>query len=340
MSLGENRKFSAAHVAYNLLNVGPNPTQEQIRVFEDISITLRTSNGTFRTTFGKRFEDVDAAALKWIKNLFPDLALLSVQDRAVSHGLTAKEFADRIFKNFPEAQFEASDLLLGLVELSLDETGEVFVTEQSGTALQYIKPPFVVALHHPEPLRFPVNRWVASRARRRFQGLNLPEGWTKTTGGAGYKVRPISYIHPEVRKLTDQNPHFQFRVRSVFDRTPAACHVLRTMNIFNRAYFSEKQLVEGAAAVHESLQPGGLWIVGRTLEEDLSNHATFLHRKQTGWGSSGAYWQGIGNGSRCARLVLRYRSLRPAGLVSLPARGPEWGGPELRLLRIGRRRPA
>jgi hypothetical protein len=300
LSLGEKRKFSAAHVAYNLLNVGPDPTQEQIRVFEDISITLRTSNGTFRTTFGKRFEDVDAVALRWIKKLYPQLAHLSAQDRAVSHGLTSKEFAELLFQNFAEVDFEASDVLLGLIELSIEETGEVFVTEQNGTPLQYIKAPFVVALHHREPMRYPVNRWVASRARRRFRSLNLPEGWTKTAGGSGYKVRPISYIHPEVRKLADHNPHFQFRMRSVFDRTPAACHVLRTMNIFNRAYFSEQQMADGAAAVHESLQPGGLWIVGRTLEEDLSNHATFLQRKQSGW----EVLERIGKGSEMEPVAL------------------------------------
>jgi hypothetical protein len=59
-------------------------------------------------------------------------------------------------------------------------------------------------------------------------------------------------------------------------------------------------MADGAAAVHESLQPGGLWIVGRTLEEDLSNHATFLQRKQSGW----EVLERIGKGSEMEPVAL------------------------------------
>jgi hypothetical protein len=299
LAIGERRRFSGAHVAYNLLDVGTHPSPEQIRVFEDISCTLRTSNGTFRTTFRNRFEDVNAVAMRWIKELHPDRHNISVQDRAVSHGLTAKEFAEQVFQTYPDAEFEASDLLLSLVELSLDN-GDIYIVEQDGTPLQYIRAPFVVSVHHPEPLRYPLNRWVSAKARRRFQNLSLPQGWTKTTGGPGFKVRQIPYIHPEARALTAKNPRFQFRIRSVFDRTPEACQVLRTMNIFNRSYFTPEQLADGAAAVHESLTPDGLWIVGRTLEEDLSNHAAFLRRKNTGW----ELLDRVGSGSEIEEIVL------------------------------------
>jgi hypothetical protein len=54
-------------VAYNLLaDVGDNPTPKSILLFEDICFTLRTSNGTFRTTFRNRFPDLDAIANQWI----------------------------------------------------------------------------------------------------------------------------------------------------------------------------------------------------------------------------------------------------------------------------------
>jgi hypothetical protein len=276
------RRYSAAHVAYNLLDVGEHPNPAQIRVFEDVSFTLRTSNGTFRTTFRNRFVEVDKASLRWIRQFFPGGTRLRVQDRAVSHGLTSKEFAEQIFSVYPGALYEASDLLLGLVELKLD-SGEIYVAEQDGTPLQYIKPPFVVGLYHREPRRYPLNRWVAARAKRRLGELNLPKDWTRTGGGPGFKVRPIPYIHPEAMALSRANPNFSFRERSVFDRTPGACQVLRTMNIFNRAYFSEQQLADGVAAVFDSLEPGGLWIVGRTLEEDFSNHVTFLRRSGSAW---------------------------------------------------------
>jgi hypothetical protein len=295
----EQRRHSGAHVAYNLLNVGEHPTPEQIQIFEDISFTLRTSNGTFRTTFRNRFAQVDQAALRWIQRIFPEESHLRIQDRAVSHGLTAKEFAEVVFAAYPEADYEASDLLLNLAELSLD-SGEIYIAEEGGVALQYLKAPFAVSVHHPEPLRYPMNRWISSRARRRFDALHLPKGWTTTTGGAGYKVRTIPYIHPEALALSRSKPNFHFIARSVFDRTEGSCHVLRTMNIFNSAYFSAAQLSEGVAAAWNSVSPGGLWIVGRTLEEDLTNHVSFLRRTPTDW----EVLERIGDGSEMERFAV------------------------------------
>jgi hypothetical protein len=308
------RRFSGAHVAYNLLSVGEQPSTEQIRMFEDVSFTLRTSNGTFRTTFRNRFEDVDKVALQWLGKLCsPDSAFL-VQDRAVSHGLTSKEFAERIFEHFPNAVFEASDLVLGLVELSVGS--EVYIAERNGAPLQYIKAPFVVPLYHQDARRYPWNRWVARRARRRFDNLNLPEGWSETQStqphhipaqhGKDLRVRYIPYIHPEAMALTRKNPNFRFCERSLFDVTPGACHALRTMNILNREYFSEQQLTDGVVAAFHSLQPGGLWIVGRTLEEKFTNQATLFRRGERGF----EVLERIDSGSEMEALALRFAANR------------------------------
>jgi hypothetical protein len=296
---GPGRQFSGARVSYTLLDVGENATEEQIRVFEDVSFTLRISNGTFRTTFRQRFRDVDAAALRWMEQLFPDGAELRVQDRAVSSGLTSWEWAEQLFPVFPQAQFEASDILLHLVQVSLPD-GATYIAEPDGRPLQYSKPPFVVSLQHPESLRYPLNRAVAFRAKRRFERLRLPEGWTDSSGGAGYLVSRISCIHPRALAFARTNPGFQFRARSVFDSAPGTCHVLRTMNIFNKSYFSAEQLKEGVNAVFRSLVPGGLWIVGRTLEEDFSNHATFLSKRESGW----EVLERIGAGSEMEEVAL------------------------------------
>jgi hypothetical protein len=282
MRMGSERRFSGPSVAYNLLRVGDNPSEDQIKVFEDISVTLRTSNGTFRTSFRNRFQDVDAASIGLLKRCFPEESAIRVEDRAASHGLTSCEWAKRLLPFFPVAEVEASDLLLQLLELSVDG-GQMFITESDGTPLQYIKPPFVVSLHHPESWRNPLRRWVAARARKRFDALGLPDAWFERPQGPGYLVRPIPYIHPEAAALARSDSRFTFRHRSVFDRTPLPCQVLRTMNIFNRAYFSTERLEEGYRAVFDSLEPGGIWIVGRTLEEDLTNHATFFRRAGNGW---------------------------------------------------------
>jgi hypothetical protein len=217
-----------------------------------------------------------------LKQLFPVESPIRVEDRAASHGLTSCEWAKRLLPVFPAAEVEGSDLLLQLLELSVDG-GEMFITEVDGTPLQYIKPPFVLSLHHPESWRNPLRRWAAARAKKRFGALRLPDAWVEHTRGPGYRVRPIPYIHPEAAALARSDARFTFRYRSVFDRTPIPCHVLRTMNIFNQAYFSAERLGEGYRAIFDSLQPGGIWIAGRTLEEDLTNHVTFLRKAGNGW---------------------------------------------------------
>lgn len=295
---GPRRRLSGSRVSYSLLDVGQNPTEEQIAVFEDISFTLRISNGTFRTTFRERFRDVDAAAIRWMKKFYPVDAELRVQDRAVSSGLTSCEWAEQLFPVFPRALFEASDIVLYLVRLELPD-GAIYIAEPDGRPLQYCKPPWVVSLQHAEPRRYPFNGLVAARAKRRFKRLRLPAGWTESTGGDGYRVSRISCIHPQAQALARRNAAFEVRIRSVFDATPGSCDVLRTMNIFNKSYFPVEQLADGARAAFQSLTHGGLWIAGRTTEDDLRNHATLFRRGEGGW----EILERIGAGSEIEELV-------------------------------------
>jgi hypothetical protein len=280
--MGASRRLAGPEVAYNLLKVGDHPSPEDIRAFEDLSVTLRTSNGTFRTTFRNRFEDVDIVCLRLMSQSFPSEFAIRIEDRAVSHGLTSCEWAKRLLPVFPAATIEASDLMLQLLELSL-ERGEIFITELDGTPLQYIKPPFVVSVLHAESWRNPMRRLIAVHAKKRFSRLSLPKDWMEKPHGSGYRVVPIPYIHPEAAALARTDSRFRFCRRSVFERTPQACHAIRTMNIFNRSYFSADRLAEGYRAIFDSLQPGGIWIVGRTLEADLSNHATLFRRREHDW---------------------------------------------------------
>ncbi len=297
--VGKRRRRFGPRVSYSLLDIGSDPTEEQIRAFEDIGITLRTSNGTFRTTFRDRFRDVDETAIKWLQKFHPPDAEIAVQDRAASTGITSWEWAKRMFRAFPAAHFEGSDLLLRFIEVSLP-TGEIYIVEPGGRPLQYIRPPFVVSLQHPEPWRYPVNRWIAGRARRRFDQLGFEESWM-SSAPPGVRVRTIPYVHPCALQLGRERPQFQFRQRSVFDRTPAACDALRTMNILNRSYFSEEQLRDGVRAAFESLRMGGIWIVGRTLLKDLTNDAAILRRTEKGW----ELLERIGKGSEIEDLALR-----------------------------------
>jgi hypothetical protein len=307
---GPHRRDLGAQVAYSLLDVGSDPSEAQVTMFEDLCFRLRTSNGTFRTSFPQRFVDLDAATLRWMSELFASEAPIRIQDRAASHCLTSCDWAQRIFAAHFHAEFEASDLILYLYELSL-ASGETYIVEPGGEPLQYIRPPFVLSVRHREPRRYPLNMWLSARARRRFTRLGLPEGWQQSETGPGYRVRRISCVHPRAAALAASDPRFQLRTRSVFEVTSQACDVLRTMNILNRAYFTEEQLASAANAVFDSVRVGGLWIVGRTWEEDFSNNATFFLRREDGWQVLGR----IGSGSEIEQLAL-------AAPTSRSTRGP------------------
>lgn len=296
---GPNRRELGPRVAYNLLDVGSDPNEEQVAMFEDLCFRLRTSNGTFRTTVPQRFVDVDTAASRWMSELFAKGAAIRIQDRAASHCLTSYEWAQRVFAAHSQAEFEASDLVLSLYELSL-ASGEIYIVEPDGEPLQYIRPPFVLSVHHREPRRYLLNLWLGARARRRFRRLGLPDGWQQSETGPGYRVRRISCVHPRAVALAARDSRFQVRTRSVFEITPQACDVLRTMNILNHSYFTGDELTSATNAVFDSLRVGGLWIVGRTWEEDLRNHATFFMRREDGWQVLGR----TGNGSEIEQLAL------------------------------------
>jgi hypothetical protein len=245
-----------------------------------------------------------------MSEIFAPEAPIQIQDRAASHCLTSCDWAPRIFAAHPHAEFEASDLIVCLFELSL-ASGETYIVEPSGEPLQYIRPPLVLSVRHREPRRYPLNLWWSARARKRFTRLGLPKDWQQSESGPGYRVRRISCVHPRAAALAARDPRFRVRTRSVFEVTPQACDVMRTMNILNRAYFSETQLTAAVNAVFDSVRPGGLWIVGRTWEEDFSNHATFFRRREDGWQVLGR----IGDGSEIEQLAL-------ASPASRSARGP------------------
>lgn len=96
------------------------------------------------------------------------------------------------------------------------------------------------------------------------------------------------------------NPRFQMCVRSVFEHTPGI-DVLRTMNILNKAYFTAERLVDGANAAFQTLKPGGIWIVGRTVEDKLTNQVTFLKKHEEGW----EVLERIGSGSEMEEFAAR-----------------------------------
>jgi hypothetical protein len=294
------RRTSGSGVAFTLLQTSDPATQEDIQRFEEISYRLRTSNGTTRMTFRNRMHDVNEVALNLLRASYGSHSEILVQDRAASTCLTSMEWAQQLLGPFPKLRFEASDALLHLFRVTL-KSGQVYIVEPSGRPLQFIEPPFAVCLCPREPLRYPLNHLIVVRGRSKYRKLSLSREPLETIEGHEYRIDKISCVHPEVLSFARTFPNFAICPRSIFDRAPIV-DVLRTMNILNLSYFTTSQLREGIEAAFHSVKLGGLWILGRTLEENSQNLVTFFRRTSKGW----EVVDRIRQGSEIERLVLDF----------------------------------
>src|SRR5262249_20781858 len=205
-----------------------------------------------------------------------------------------------------------SDWTLFLLKVSLPGGG-AFIVETGGEPLQYLSPPFVIQLNLPEPKYLPVNRLMAVRARARFArmkaNLKVPSEWldssAETLMAPPYAVQKIPVIHPEAEMLRARDPRFLIVRHSVFQSLTGPVDVIRSMNIFNRGYFSSERLAEGVHAVWRSLKAGGMWIAGRTWREGPPAHHVSLFEKDA---AGFRLVERTGEGSEIETLALEFRS--------------------------------
>jgi len=276
-------------VSYQLLRTGTPASEQEIARVEAIMRHLQLSSGVYRTTFPGRFGDLDPWISSWLVRHFPANAELLIEDRAASDCLLSAEWARQLSAVFPQSHVTASDLTLHLIEYQTAR--DSFIVESGGNGLQYIRPPFVINLQRKEPFILPVNAALRFWALRRWKQLRRSVDWMdpwltsaaltdKPDEGKGFRLKKISVLHPSARQLASAGAvRFTIRRHSVFDPSSPLCHVLRTMNIFNRSYFSAGQLRHGVQAVERSLLLGGIWIVGRTVKDLPPVHEVTIYRK-------------------------------------------------------------
>lgn len=267
------------------------PSVPEVAAFEHIMRDLELSSGIYRTTFRKRFENLDPKTIAVLALRFNSSAPLMVEDWAASDCLTSAEWAPALFAAFPNARLAASDLTLFLIEAVLPG-GDAFIIETNGAALQYLNGPFVIQMIPGEPRRRPLNWWLCQRAAAKFAKVRsewrIPPAWLESKSAeltqGRFQFNKISVTHPEAEHLARTDPRFTVRQHSAFDSLPEPVDVIRTMNIFNNAYFPPERLTEGARAVWRSLIPGGVWIVGRTVRQNPPHHeVSYFTRTNSGF---------------------------------------------------------
>jgi hypothetical protein len=280
------------NVSYRLLKYGDGPGPEDVAVFERVIREARLAGGIYRTTYRGRMSDVDQVVGGLLAGRFPRESPLEVHDWAASDGLAASEWASRLWEQFPGCRVTASDLTHNLVEASND-SGETFIFEEGGAPLQYVRPPFVIDMNAVSSPVYPVNRWLLRRARRRVADASAAVArarWDDVADRRSFEFPPwrverIPLLHPSAIRMAQSGAAFRLERHSVFDPLASPVAVIRTMNILNKGYFPAERLMSGICAVFESLREGGVWVVGRTVEElnTPENHATIWEKAGGGF---------------------------------------------------------
>ncbi len=287
--------------AYTLLRTSVPASPDEIAQFEAVIKTVWLSFGSCRTTYPGRLTEVNRAVDALAVAAFPPDAPIEVCDWGVSDALVSLEWAEPMLGKFHNARFTASDLILWFTE-ARNESGETLVFEPDGTPLQYIRPPFVVSLAHPEQWIYPLNRLVARRgwqAAAAVQWNGVPD--PQPAFDAPWTFRQIPLIHPSALDFAARQPRFRISLHDAFTPLAAPCHILRTMNLLNPAVFGRDQAAQGLRAAADSIAEGGLYILGRTDESQARTNNVSIFRK-TGGGFS--VIGRLGQGSELEDLAL------------------------------------
>jgi hypothetical protein len=291
---------SRDRISYRLLLTSMPASASEIARFEDLMRQIQLPGGVFRTTSPVRFQDLDLFLNDALERCFAPADSLDVHDWAASDCSTSAAWFQMLRRSFSQVRLTASDLNLYLIEARL-EAGDYYIFDAAGEALQYVRPPFVIRMSTPEPRLLLANRLLRAQAlarlaRLREQGLSnvssLEFGDCEELRQPPYIFRKIPMLHPTAEMLRRSNTAFHIERHSVFEPLAQPCDVIRTMNIFNLSYFGQDRLRQGVACVWRSLKPGGIWIVGRTVEADPPlHHVSLLARTEHGFVLSGRHVQ-------------------------------------------------
>lgn len=284
--------ISSRPISYRLLKESSSGNEDGVQAFETIVKDLELSCGVCRTTFRGRLLEVDQWAEPYLLALNHEKGSLEVHDWAASDALASSEWAKGLFQKLSSCQFTASDLTLYLVEVSRGGS-EAFIFEPNGSPLQYVRPPFVVQFNRRDSWVYLANRlvrvwadWQASVIKKKISHYqwNGPDDASEVFDGRT-RIRLLPLVHPDALAFQKEIENFRITSHSALCCLPNPVDVIRTMNIYNRRYFTEKKLAQGARAVFQSLRVGGLWIVGRTVNEGMPimNDVTILRRSEHGF---------------------------------------------------------
>jgi hypothetical protein len=262
-------EIPTAHRLYFTDELRNDPRGPQLEDSFFHSLTLR--NGTFKTTWHHRLDDLNAM----VECFLPCGGPLEIMDVAVSSGVSTIEWLDCLERAGIDCRMTAGDAVIdaflvaaGPVRGLIDRTGHLMQLEVAGKAVR-MPPP-----RRRDRLRYaPLSLLLKTAARVFHDTLRAAphSGPAQTRLGlrchALKLISPALAAHPRIEVIEDDilNDH----------RWPGRFDVLRAANVLNRCYFNDALLERMLRNLRSRLAPQGLLAVCRTTEEGRNDATLF-----------------------------------------------------------------
>lgn len=273
------RQFIALDI-YNQLNFF---SPDEVSVLQERMLgRLSVANGTFKYTFFNRFEDFDALCIDRISKNFPiDVTKsISVHDVGVSDGRTAADFFVKLRGLYGDnIDFTASDFSPFFKVVKTKKSEWRLILDHQDTLIQIVAPPFVFNMVQPEsawvyPLNFlwrtVLEFFYAKPLIRRLRAQD------KTIDISEF---PVICSACQKWQETEQFHFIQYDVMSC---SAEQYDVVRVMNLLNVKYFSSDELKLALSNILDSLNVGGVLIVGSNWESGTVVNGAIYRKTQSG----------------------------------------------------------
>ena len=233
---------------------------------------LRLSNGTKKTTYRHRLDDVALACNRLLIGKATPLALMDV---AISSGVTTKEWMDILDELNQPYRMDAIDLCLNGVIESMGKNFHV-LRDSSGRALQYEIWGWALANHYGYGGLSSIKRVIpVGLARLAFSIGSL-------IGRARLKEsRKEVLLVTRALKTSDRLNLYEADIFQI-GKLGRTFHLIRAANILNRAYFSDQQLAHILTQLSSCLDIGSYLVVVRTREDKSQNDGTVFIKAPSG----------------------------------------------------------
>ncbi len=241
--------------------------EERQRLETPFFMALRLpANGTYKTTYHRRFDDLNGLVLSHL----PPKRPLQIMDVAVSSGISTAEWTTQLREAGVAHHMVAGDLVVRafLIEVSrffrvlVDRDARLLQVDVNGSGI------FVPALVHVRT--HPGRLWalfrdlpmlVAGFAIAAAAGSAIRSSSSRPGKTLGMQYRPLDLVSSALSSL----PDVQIVEDDILAGTPTeTVDVLRAANILNQTYFDQRTLEKMVKNLRRRLRPGGLMIVCRT----------------------------------------------------------------------------